>query len=276
MRWAERALGFARVPLAGLGVAAIDMLTERLADAAPGIASAVLALVDSPRWPRDLDWSRGAHPRNPAPHARELDAAMRGVYRRLAAAGRRSGARRAGTRALSMFPTPPCAYFVRCARDPRCKPHLAAIARELFGALLDGALGDGAKAPGGGAIFTRFMLAGFATYRALERLGVPAFESYPDLQFRLSAPSIEIVPKRMHARALAARRRVVGRLAAELRLRIAPAPLSLDRADAAILALAAARAVRRGALAVAENPREGRFMFALDAAQARRLGLGRA
>ena len=39
------------------------------------------------------------------------------------------------------------------------------------------------------ATFTRFMLAGFATYRALERLGVPAFESYPDLQLRLSSPS---------------------------------------------------------------------------------------
>ncbi len=173
-----------------------------------------------------------------------------------------------------MFPTPPCAYFVRCARDPRCKPHLAAIARELFGALLERA-DDGAKAPRGGAVFTRFMLAGFATYRALERLGVAAFESYPDLQFRLSAPPIALVPKRMHARALAIRRRLIAGLAAELKVGMPPAP-SLDQADAAILALAAVRAMRRGVLAVAANPREGRFMFALDAAQARRLGLGRA
>jgi hypothetical protein len=79
-----------------------------------------------------------------------------------------------------MFPTPRYEYFARCARDPRCKPHLKAIAAELFGALAGRRPVDGdarERAPSGGAIFTRFMLAGFATYCALERLGVPAFES---------------------------------------------------------------------------------------------------
>ena len=119
---------------------------------------------------------------------------------------------------LAMFPTPRYDYFARWARDPRCKPHLSAIATELFGELLD----EWRRARprrGGGAIFTRFMLAGFATYRALERLGVPAFESYPDLQLRLSSPSQStqtLPPKRRHAEALAARRRIVASLAARL------------------------------------------------------------
>jgi hypothetical protein len=244
--------------------------------------------VDSPRWPRDLDWSRGASPCDPAPPERELDTVMRRVYRVVVAEVYRPGTAQAPPprvpRALSMFPTPPYAYFARCARDPQCKPHLAAIARALFGALVNrdagvpgGARADEpARAPRGGAIFTRFMLAGFAAYRALERLGVAAFESYPDLQFRLCSPSTALAPKRRRAQALAARRRVVARLATELKLGTPREPLSLDQADAAILALAAARAVRHGALAVAGNSCEGCFMFALDASQARRLGIGRA
>lgn len=264
--------------LCGLDEAApIDALAERIAAAAPAVRSASLALVDSPRWPRDLDWSRGAYPRHPAPRARELDAVMRRVYRVLVAGRDRRdavGSPARVRRALSMFPTPACAYFVRCARDPRCKPHLAAIARELFGVLMNANPSD--RAPRGGAIFTRFMLAGFATYRALERLGVAAFECYPDLQFRLCAPSTPLVPKGRRAQALAVRRRIVARLAAEVHLKAPRGPSSLDQLDGAILALGAAQAARRGALAVAGNPREGRFMFALDAWQARRLGLGRA
>jgi hypothetical protein len=171
-----------------------------------------------------------------------------------------------------MFPTPRYDYFARCARDPRCKPHLKAIAAELFGVLAGRRSVDGdarGRAPSGGAIFTRFMLAGFATYCALERLGVPAFESYPDLQLRLSYPSAKLPPKSRHAEALAARRRIVAELAARFKLRDAPVPANLDQADAAALALAATSCARRGALWVVSDPCEGRFMLALDARQAR-------
>jgi Protein of unknown function (DUF429) len=172
-----------------------------------------------------------------------------------------------------MFPTPPFAYFARCARDPRCKPHLAAIAHELFGALMND--GGCAIGPRGGAIFTRFMLAGFATYRALERLGVEAFESYPDLQFRLLEPSATLAPKRRRAEALAVRKRIVALVAEELKAGMPCGPMGLDQLDAVVLALAAAKAAHHGALAVADDPNEGRFMFALDVDQARRLGLAR-
>jgi len=227
-----------------------------------------IALVDSPRWPCDLDWSRGAHLRDPTVKGRELDAILRRLFRALMAEAS-SGGKAAG---LSMFPTPRYSYFARCAADSRCKPHLRAVASEMFGELLPIGVWP-ASAPGGGAIFTRFMLIGFATYRALERLGVAAFESYPDLQFRLCSPLSPLPPKGRHAEAIAARRRIVARLAAENRIRAMPSPATLDQADAAVLALAAARAEKRGAMAVVSNPCEGQFMIALDRRQARRLGL---
>jgi hypothetical protein len=68
---------------------------------------------------------------------------------------------------------------------------------------------------------------------------------------------------------LAARRRIVASLATRLRLRDTPVPATLDQADAAALALAAAVAARSGTLWVVSNPCEGRFMLALDARQAR-------
>ena len=168
-----------------------------------------------------------------------------------------------------MFPTPRYDYFARCARDPRCKPHLKAIAAEVFGAFPNDDDDVRESPPGGGGTFTRFMLAGFATYLALERLGVSAFESYPDLQLRLSSPSTELPPKRRRAEALAARRRIVASLAAGFGLRDSPVPASLDQADAAALSLAAAVSARIGALWMVSNSCEGRFMLALDAGQAR-------
>jgi hypothetical protein len=209
------------------------------------------------------------------PRGREIDVELRQIYRAQIATPD-GKARKPG---LSMFPTPRFDYFARCVRDPRCKPHLKAIARELFGQLLQPLEDDGdAREPSasGGGTFTRFMLAGFATYRALERLGVPAFEAYPDLQLRLSSPLTHLPPKKLHAEALAARRRVVASLAAQLGLRATPEPANLDQADAAALALAAATSAGNGALWVVNNPCEGRFMLALDAGQARRLGLGNA
>jgi hypothetical protein len=271
-----RALVFKHVALDGLNGIACGTLAQRIKAAAPGLDSHTTALVDSPRWPRDLDWSRRTLLRDPAPRGREVDAVLRQIFRTLVAvpAGKGDPAVKVRMPGLSMFPTPRYDYFARCARDPRCKPHLSAIAAELFGALSpDQPGGDdvdaGGQAPSGGAIFTRFMLAGFATYRALELLGVQAFESYPDLQLRLSSPSTALPPKGRRAEALAARRRIVASLAACLRLRTAPVPANLDQADAAALALAAVVAARRGTLWVISNPCEGRFMLALDARQAR-------
>jgi hypothetical protein len=273
-----RTLVFKRVAVDGLNGTACGTLAHRIKDAAPELDARAIALVDSPRWPRDLDWSRGAHRRDPAPPGREVDAILRQIFRTLVTvpAGKAVPAVKLRIRGLSMFPTPPYDYFARCARDPRCKPHLSAIAAELFGALSDHDGDAHGPAPIGGAIFTRFMLAGFATYRALELLGVQAFESYPDLQLRLSSRSTELPSKGRRAEALAARRRIVASLVGRLRLRDTPVPANLDQADAAALALAAAVSARHGALWVVSNPCEGRFMLALDARQARHLGLGSA
>ena len=260
-----RALGFKRVELDGLKQPVCDTLAERIKDAAPVLDAGATVLVDSPRWPRDLDWSRGCVGREPPPRGREIDAELQRIFPRLMAAPDGT----AYKPGLSMFPTPRYAYFAQWARDSRLKPHLSAIAKELFRELLDGeACG---LEPVGGGTFTRFMLAGFATYRALERLGVSAFESYPDLQLRLSSPSTALAPKKRRVEALAARRRIVASLAAGFGLRDTPAPANLDQADAAVLALAAAASARSGTLWVVSNPCEGSFMLALDEQQARSL-----
>jgi hypothetical protein len=263
-----RSLVFRRVALGGLGGYASATLAERISNAVPGLDARAIALVDSPRWPRDLDWSNRTRRRAPAPRGREIDAALRQIFRTLMAAPDGKARRQW----LSMFPTPPYDYFARCARDPRCKPHLRAIAAELFGEFPNDDDDARKPAPGGGGTFTRFMLAGFATYRALERLGVPAFESYPDLQLRLSSPSTRLPPKKRRADALATRRRIVATLADRLGLRDSPVATNLDQADAAVLALAAASSAASNTLWVVSNSCEGRFMLALDARQSRRLG----
>jgi hypothetical protein len=256
-----------RVALEGLKGSPCATLAQRIGEAAPELDARATALIDSPRWPRDLDWSRGTHRRDPAPRGREIDAVLRKSFRALMTAS--DGKTRVP--GLSMFPTPPYDYFARCARDPRCKPHLSAIAAELFGDRLNEDGGAYDSLPNSGGTFTRFMLAGFATYRALELLGVPAFESYPDLQLRVSSPSTPLPPKKRHADALATRRNIVAKLAAGLGLRNTPELKNLDQADAAVLALAAASSARSATLWVVSNPCEGSFMLALDARQARRL-----
>ncbi len=259
-----RALRFARVALAGLSGQASAALAHRIIETAPELDAHTVAMVDSPRWPCDLDWSRFEQAgelryREPPPRGRELDRMLRQIHRELI------GPRVRGTpaRGLSMFPTPPVAHFIRWMHDPRCKPHLRAIALELFGRLR-----CDPQAAATGGTFTRFMLAGFATYRALARLGVPAFEAYPDLQLRLSSPATHLPPKR-NAGGRKARRRIVATLAAELQIRGAPRPATHDQTDAAALALAAAAAARRGALGVLTSPCEGRFLLALGAEQSR-------
>ena len=232
----------------------------------PGVDAHVRVLVDSPRWPRDLDWSNPSDKRDPAPCEREIDVELKRIFPLLMGAPDDKPYKPR----LAMFPTPRYDYFTQWADALAAKPHLSAIAKELFGALSNGNVGG----PIHGGTFTRFMLAGFATYRALERMGIDAFEAYPDLQLRLSSPLTALPPKKRHARALNARRDIVASLARDLDLPGAPMPRTLDEADAAAMALAAARSARKGKLWTVSHPCEGRFMLALDDGQTRRLGLG--
>jgi hypothetical protein len=261
------------VPLAAVpkdrGV--IDELARRLSVAAPELgAEGAMVLIDSPRWPRDLDLASHAAGTVAPPgsarasSARAIDTSLRAMVRELALQNRDGTPFR-----LSMFPTPKFEFFSACARDPRCKPHLAAIARELFGAALESA--QATPAPAGGRIFTRFMLAGFAVYRALERTSAALYEAYPDLAFRLWAHGEKIPPKGARRDALDARRRINCSLADELGCCGAANIATLDQADATILALSAARASRHAAIVVIEHPAEGRFALALDCDQVDRV-----
>ncbi len=245
---------------------AIEGLRRRLMAAAPELGAAgTLALIDSPRWPRDLDLEGG---RKLASRGRAIDASLRTMVRDLELRGRDGRPFR-----LSLYPTPRLEYFAACVRDGRCKPHLGALGRELFGAAID-AIDDGI-APAGGRIFTRFMIAGFAAYRAIEGAGVESYEGYPDLAFRLWAGGADIPSKKGGRVAFEARAGVIRRLAEGMGCRGARGISTLDEADAAVLALGAARAERVGVVAVIERRREGRFALALDGEHARRVNLVR-
>ena len=290
---AARNLRFARVAIAGLeqcsatpagsasdGRAASDALNtrgaisemgRRLLAAAPELGViGTIALIDSPRWPRDFDRARprraasaqGATARVEA--GRAIDQSLREIVGSLALT-RRDGA----PFRLSLFPTPKLEYFAACASDPGCKPHLVSIARDLFGTALEGM--PRLPVPMGGRVFTRFMLAGFATYQALLPSPVECFEAYPDLAFRVWARGEYLPPKSAARAALDARKRISQRLSGELGCIGASRICTLDEADAAVLALSAGRAMRTGAIAVIEWAGEGRFALALDRDQARQL-----
>ena len=246
----------------------IDELRRRILAAAPELgASGAIALVDSPRWPRDLDLAEGGGVREigGASAGRKIDTRLRAMVGRL-------GLRKAGGApfSLSLFPTPRFEYFAACVLDPRCKPHLAALGRELFGDAIEKA--SPGIAPVGGRVFTRFMLSGFAAYRATDGIGVESYEAYPDLAFRLWAGGAEIPPKSAGRSALEARVRINRRLAEAIGCRGASRIATLDEADAAVLALSAAKAWRCGAIAVIEEACEGRFALAIDGDQAERIG----
>ncbi|MBI3758862.1 MAG: DUF429 domain-containing protein [Deltaproteobacteria bacterium] len=248
---------------------AIGELCRRLLAAAPELGeSGAVAMVDSPRWPRDLDLSvrmgdSDSRCYGSASASRTIDVALRALVNDV-------GLRRSDGRPfrLSLFPTPPLMYFAAVVRDPRCKPHLAALGEELFDRMLDRF--EAGTAPAGGRIFTRFMIAGFATFKALDRTGVESYEAYPDLAFRLWSNGIDIPPKSAGKRALEVRTQIDRRLADELGCSGAEDIATFDGADAAMIALSAAIAQRRGAIVVLEDPREGRFALALDAVQATR------
>jgi hypothetical protein len=249
---------------------AIAALADRILQRVPHLREGAIALVDSPRWPVDLDCSSAGVVRRRGDGGDEY-AGGRQIDRRLRALVKQLLEQGAGPplRPLALFPTPRMEYFARHGRHPALKPHLRAFARELFG----GALEEYGGAPAGGT-FTRFMIAGFATYRALERIGVRAYETYPDLQMRLWSDSPQLPPKSgRKAAAVAARRAINHGVAARLGITGAEKIRTLDEADAAIVALSAAAARRDGANLIVEISAEGVFMTALNAAHAARLNL---
>ncbi len=244
---------------------AIGELRRRLLTAAPELgANGTIALIDSPRWPRDYNLPvRDDDIQVRGSAGREIDTALRAIVAKLTLRKRGGAPFR-----LSLFPTPQFECFADCISDPHCKPHLAALGRELFGAALDRP--NAGLAPAGGRVFTRFMLTGFASYRALDGLGTESYEAYPDLAFRLWAGGVEIAPKSAGRMALDARARINHALAEGLDCAGARKIATLDEADAAVLALSAAQAQRAGVIALIASPHEGCFALAMDRHQAQR------
>ncbi len=240
-----------RIALRGTQAAPLDMIRERLRACCPDAGPQWLALIDSPRWPLDLDCSKPAlaH-RDPVPAGRLLDRALREILR--------ASPSHAAMR-LSMFPTPRLDYFTRCARRPNCKPHLRAAYTHLFGPsdrLANPAFNSAAASSTGGN-FTRFMLAGFLRLQSLPiaRRANPGGVSGIAIQIcRRGEP---LLPKRAGRPALAQRVAINRKLRRVIGIKRSPLPANLDQADAEILVLSAALAARRGALGALEHPAEG-------------------
>jgi hypothetical protein len=246
-----------RVPFARIGAPIVESLARRIADAVGCDLRGGVALVDSPRTPRDVDCSgKKMMPRTDAPRGRVIDASLRELLRMTFN----------GTmRPLAMFPSPLASYFAGCAADSRCKPHLRAIAEELFASVITIPRATKTKSLKGGT-FTRFMLAGFAAFPALARLGVRTFEAYPDLQMRIWSAGIALPPKKSRAEAFRVRQNICARLAEIIDVRSNQLPRTLDEADAAVLALSAAASAATGSLLELHCPAEGRFAVAFEAA----------
>jgi len=251
---ADRArLSYHRVPLRGITNPAVDAIAHRIADVVGCDLRGSIALIDSPRTPRDIDCSGPLMiPRNDSPAGRIIDASLRALLLQ----------RFNGTmRPLSMFPTPLASYFAGCIARRDCKSHLRAIAEELFPSIVGSAHASTNRKIVGGT-FTRFMLAGFAAFPALEKLGVHAFEAYPDLQMRLWSDGMPLPPKRLRAEAMRSRGKICSRVAEMLRIANFAIPATLDEADAAILALSAAASASSRSLIELKSPPEGRFAVA--------------
>lgn len=162
-----------------------------------------------------------------------------------------------------MFPTPEPTRFRDYVEDPRCKPHLSQIAAEVLAITR---ANSSVPRNGGGWLFTRFMLTGFATHLAMERLGVQVFESYPYLAFALWKQRGEnLPPKSRHSQALIARQEIIARLARQSGVTVPP-PRTLDEADAAAMTLVLRlAATKMEGVPVIESKLHGRFMVALQA-----------
>jgi Protein of unknown function (DUF429) len=274
---ARQDLSLLRVDLRKLGAAsaestprsrhdtnAITSLRAMLADTAPELRGAIV-LVDSPRWPSDLDWSQpGVVAATNFHHGREIDAGLRALVFSLRKADADST-----LAPLSMFPTPAMRYFGAQLNVATCKPHLRLLGQALFGEALNRDYG-----PASGGIFTRFMIVGFATYRALAEMAGNVYECYPDLQFRLWCRRQQLFSKnspRGRTAALASRLGVLSALARNLGVGGSSRIRRIDEADAAILALSTVAAQRYGATLIVQNAGEGTFMVALDEPEAKHL-----
>jgi hypothetical protein len=211
-----------------------------------------LAIVDSPAAPR-IDPDR----------ERVIDTSLRAMVGRINA-----HQKRANRIVLAMFPTPTRETFAEFASAHDCKPHLRSFARALIGRRIEpGSMaafkaGGNARRGSGGRIFTRFMLAGFATHCALESHGVEVFEGYPYLAFCLwKRPALRLPPKRDRG-ALAMRLKILDRMVSQAGLRVATPPSSTDLVDASALAVSAAAAQARGSILSISHPAEGRLLVA--------------
>ena len=252
-----KSLRLARVPIFPATRHPIARIAENIAERFPELGPGAVALVDSPSAPCVA---------RSESRQRDLDLMLR-----LAVAALNRARSSPEYVRLALFPTPTADYFARCARAAACKPHLIRIAREL------GLTSKGTKSVprGRGWLFTRFMLAGFATHRALEQLGVDSFESYPYLVFSLWKSASERLPPKSDRRAASkARQAILARLTRSCRL-TAPVAKSLDEADAAVLAVTAhLSATGRGGALTFHSQMHGRFLLALstrDLATARAL-----
>jgi hypothetical protein len=252
----RRTLSYHRVPLEGIGSPVAESIARRIAQAVGRDLRGSVALVDSPRTPRDVDCSSGEMvQRMEAPAARIIDTSLRALLH----------VRFNGTmRPLSMFPTPLASYFAGCVARSGCKTHLRAIAEELLAPVIQVPRAT-KTGPIDGGTFTRFMLAGFAVFPALELLGIRPFESYPDLQMRLWSDGAQLPPKRLRGEALRVRRNICMRLANLVEVSNFQPPATLDEADAAILALSAAASAATESLIELDCPPEGCFAVAFKA-----------
>lgn len=255
---------FERVGLTGLENSpgqAIAELARRVVAIAPELTrNGAIALIDSPRFPR------GSACATKLSYTRLIDARLAATVRRIRAARATSNP----SLGLWLFPTPPSAEFVRHARDLSCPTHLVRFAYELFPQYMEKRDHESEKS-GTGRIFTRFMIGGFALYRALSQWPVACFEGYPDLYFRLHANGASIMPKRAgRRRAMETRIPIVTAVMRQSGLK-GSMPTTLDQADAAILAASACAARRSGTLLAIEAPSEGVFALPLARADARYL-----
>ena len=235
----------ARIVLSDLDAAPIARLRGRLREACPDLGPGWLVAVDSPRLPRDLSLAQPWPARRAQlPPSRLLDQTLRKLVRRLNPPLR-----------LSLYPTPVLHDFAH--QMSVCdKPHL----RAAFAALFPGV--PTVAGSSGLALFTRFMLAGFLTFAAVQTAGACALEAYPHLQWQLWSP-LALAPKRNSGKALRERASVLHDLRRWLRVQADLEPATLDQADAEILAASTFLSLRQGWLGCLRQRDEGSFLLAI-------------
>jgi hypothetical protein len=245
------AIDYDRIDLRELGSDAISAVVHKLKMVCP--TDRCVALVDSPRSPRDVD-VRVSPGRADArcPSGRAIDRALHEfVFARVGSRLR-----------FSLFPTPALDYFNAWIRQPDAKTHLRAFYSALFQPAQNTGLNESSGKPSGGT-FTRFMLSGFAVHRGLARLGIECYECFPDLVFKIWNGGRTMPSKRDRSAALSVRQRINRELRSSLKITEGSLCANLDQADAEVMVLAAASAVRSGSLTILDCPAEGGFLLPL-------------